>query len=685
MQDFYKQKYLKYKQKYLSLRDSCGYLNKIDPNKKNFNIFGGGDCFKYGLQQHIGECWHDALSMMLFQSDITNENNEFLKLSDHKIHKQYQYLLELFSPENLELNSYKLPTEIYIYYLKNKTNPDINDKITKFLDLSKKYMFGQVKRIENRVKNDIPRYDPEYLLTSFRDGRELFEERIKRDLEKNKERDKEIFKEILLKNPDYPNRDELLKKINMTDAEMEEYKKTPEYQSELELFKQYLDSAYKQKELERIHIESTLPKREKLARQLSIRKSIECSLDILHIAKLFNLTQVTHDKLSHGGTFVVKNLAKEILNLYMDNTNYYYSDTINLSNYYTYSTLINMLNNSQLIGIDIGIMFISGGAHAISAYTCGNNQILYDDNLPEPLKINWKDSLIRILTKIKKTNKIIPIPYFDDDLILYNLDLDQINLENFDNIRQILKEKIDKMYEENKKNILQQMITNPQLEAQKDIILQQLSTLREQLEFQYIQSHIANIYSITPSIMKIAAKTEEEHLLTNVITKLSLKKDDLDIAINRLLNIKKINIGDNDEILNLIKAILDKNTNINLYVIYYLFKIIEKNYDYDYIYVDKIKIQILNKYPQIINNFEDIYTIINNIRIYLYILFLNTPESEIFLENLEDIEKEYIVERIDDERYVNSIKDIVKDIKLNNITNSLFKEKIINILSKYIV
>jgi len=96
--------------------------------------------------------------------------------SDDKIHAQYSKLVELFSPENIEANAYKLPTYIYIYYLKNNSNPDINDKIQKFLDLSKKYMFSQVKRIENRRKQDMPRYDPDYLLTSFRDGKKIFEE-----------------------------------------------------------------------------------------------------------------------------------------------------------------------------------------------------------------------------------------------------------------------------------------------------------------------------------------------------------------------------------------------------------------------------------------------------------------------------------------------------------------------------
>ena len=46
----YKNKYLKYKNKYLSLKKS---------------LKGGANCPKVGFFQHIGECWHDALSMVL--------------------------------------------------------------------------------------------------------------------------------------------------------------------------------------------------------------------------------------------------------------------------------------------------------------------------------------------------------------------------------------------------------------------------------------------------------------------------------------------------------------------------------------------------------------------------------------------------------------------------------------------
>ena len=473
MTDFYRKKYLKYKQKYLELRD----------------MYGGGKCFEYGLQQHKGECWHDSITMMLFQSDITNKNDELLNISDDQINRQYTKLLELFSPENIEKNAYKLPTEIYIYYLKNKTNPDINDNISKFLDISKKYMFGQVKRIKNRLKHDIPRYNPLYLLTSFRDGRELFEEQIIRELKKNDE----LFKEMLLKTPDYPDRENILRRFNMTEKEREEYKKTQEYQLVRQQLTQMINTEYKKRELESKQIESTLPKTEKIARRLSFRKSIECSLHILTIARIFNITQKTKDKLSHGASDNVTKLAKEIINLYVNDKQYYYNDIINFNKISNYNSLINMLDEPKLIGIDIGLNTKNNEGHAISAYMCGNNQILYDDNLSKPIKTNWKDSLKRIL--LKRNNKIEQIPFFEDDLVLANINLDEINIENIDNIKLILKEKIDELYEFNK----QQIIIEPNY----------VSLNRDQIESQYINSHMYFIDSINPSILKIASETEE--------------------------------------------------------------------------------------------------------------------------------------------------------------------------------
>ncbi len=60
----YKEKYLKYKQKYINLKNNL---------KNNFkNNLKGGSCEKcpiWGFQQHYGECWHDSISTIIIFSD----------------------------------------------------------------------------------------------------------------------------------------------------------------------------------------------------------------------------------------------------------------------------------------------------------------------------------------------------------------------------------------------------------------------------------------------------------------------------------------------------------------------------------------------------------------------------------------------------------------------------------------
>jgi len=397
-------KYLKYKHKYIELK------NKI----------GGGKCFKYGLQQHFGECWHDAITMMLFQSDITNSKNEFMSITDDKIHEQYFNLLDLFSPENIKANAYKLPTFIYIYYLKNKSNPDINDKIQTFLDLSKKYMFSQVKRIQNRLKLDIPKYESDYLLTSFRDGKQIYEEDIEQKLRDDLEINKDKLLKFLIDNPDYPmpNKDQFLKKLKMTKEEEDEYMKTSEYETELQKFKTHIEQQYKEKEEYAKQIEMDLPKKEKLGRRTSIRKSIECSIIIGQIFRLFNTIKIKEMTiLSHGGNIYESLLTYEILNLYINDSYYIYTDCIYLTKKNLYNKLFDAIENPNLIGIQSNIKYPSDN-HIISFYTCGGNELLYDDNLPQPIQSKWKISLYNKLSimKIQHDN----IYYYGDPDILEN-------------------------------------------------------------------------------------------------------------------------------------------------------------------------------------------------------------------------------------------------------------------------
>jgi hypothetical protein len=135
--DYYS-KYMKYKNKYLVLKQRGGNVK----------------CLTYGLQQHSGECWHDSIGMMLMQSNIIK--NDFVTTINRLDIDVIQRKLEtLFSPENIDTNAYLLPRIFYIFYLKNKHDMSkINDIISKFLALSYEYVISHKTRMENRMAND---------------------------------------------------------------------------------------------------------------------------------------------------------------------------------------------------------------------------------------------------------------------------------------------------------------------------------------------------------------------------------------------------------------------------------------------------------------------------------------------------------------------------------------------------
>jgi hypothetical protein len=135
--DYYS-KYMKYKNKYLVLKQKGGEVK----------------CLRYGFQQHSGECWHDSVAMMLMQSDII-KNDFVTTISRLNIDEIQRRLETLFSPENIDTNAYLLPRIFYIFYLKNKDDMSkINDIISKFLVLSYKYVISHKTRMENRMENE---------------------------------------------------------------------------------------------------------------------------------------------------------------------------------------------------------------------------------------------------------------------------------------------------------------------------------------------------------------------------------------------------------------------------------------------------------------------------------------------------------------------------------------------------
>ena len=156
----YKEKYLKYKKKYLEMK----------------KMYGSGDCFNYGFQQHFGECWHDSLTMILFQSDVINKNNEFVqKLIDLDVDERTSELQELFSPENFQKNIHKTPTSLYLKYLEYQEYPDKLEDLKKtFLEESNIYIKSLKDRLINRLEFDQERYNPYLYLPYLKNAFELF-------------------------------------------------------------------------------------------------------------------------------------------------------------------------------------------------------------------------------------------------------------------------------------------------------------------------------------------------------------------------------------------------------------------------------------------------------------------------------------------------------------------------------
>ena len=66
--DYY-QKYLKYKNKYLDLKQNI-----------TGGAYTGPVCINKGFRQHKGECWHDAISMALMYAD------EFKEMSQERLY-----------------------------------------------------------------------------------------------------------------------------------------------------------------------------------------------------------------------------------------------------------------------------------------------------------------------------------------------------------------------------------------------------------------------------------------------------------------------------------------------------------------------------------------------------------------------------------------------------------------------
>lgn len=393
--DHYYQKYLKYKNKYLQLRNLALIQN------------GGYNCLQYGFQQHQGECWHDALGMIMMQSDLTSE--EFIKnIKEINVNTKHQELTTMFTGANLDKNAYLLPFEFYLYYLKNKDKPDnnITEVINKFLRLSKEYISNHKQRVENRIKHD--------------------EEMGRYKVSPTKESIAEISLDA----------DNILQQMN--------FYKSMNPQMVIPSRDEYISQALKQKREEYKKDSESTSRSTRLKRAESTTSSLACTTSIIQIYNLILEPGKRRDdfKINRGGTVEHEKIAYEILLLYlMKNdvkTKYYllYDNFIfgihNTNKLYA-NKILKILESDKLIGINVGVTVDKPGDHAISLYKCGDEYKLYDDNIPDGVvKVNWKksieDELLNILND-RPTN--IAYPYNKIALEQYGLQkLNEGQLQN---------------------------------------------------------------------------------------------------------------------------------------------------------------------------------------------------------------------------------------------------------------
>ena len=112
----YKQKYLKYKEKYITLKNQKGgskeeiesKIKKLEPR-----------CAKTSFSQHVGECWNDALQTLICYSDEIKETvqNKLLNLTPTEIidlayfNKREKYLPPIYRRSSTDDEQSKIATK----------------------------------------------------------------------------------------------------------------------------------------------------------------------------------------------------------------------------------------------------------------------------------------------------------------------------------------------------------------------------------------------------------------------------------------------------------------------------------------------------------------------------------------------------------------------------------------------
>ncbi len=352
----YEYLYSKYKNKYLKLKEQ----------------YGGANCLKYGFQQHTGECWHDALGMLLMQSDGLKDIfiSQLHELNTGKLEVVHAKLVDLFSPENIDKNAYLLPSDVYIHYLylqKYLTQIEIDSFIKHFLKLTQEYIKNHIKRALNRIKYDeeLSRYPSNEFNYSIFDELD--------DL------DKEL---IGTTNPDKKRQIKRRMSIHATNV---------------------------------------------------CTNTINNIKDL--IKTYDNMKKINTNIIKQGGNVDSQILAMEILNMYIIRSNPSYENMyidsfyLNTNFHITESDihagkcdLLLKLFNNNLIGIivtgeipyrDELVLSPNMMLHAISLYKCDNVELLYDNNSNGPIHIPWYYSIHEYIksrgtiTKLQMVNTVL--------------------------------------------------------------------------------------------------------------------------------------------------------------------------------------------------------------------------------------------------------------------------------------
>ena len=692
----YKQKYIKYKQKYLELKDSYS-------NLMTGKLNGGGRCYNYGIQQHFGECWHDAITMLLFQSDVTNKDDKFLNINEKMINDANSVLSELFSPKNIDKNAYMLPELIYTYYLKNRDNRDeLMRKIKAFLDISKEYMSGQMLRIQNRNILDISRYPVnDKSLLELDLGEEMFKIKMIDDNYKINIDDIPIYERRLQELEKIP--EKLRTEKNKKDIENINFTIDRIKLSEKEHKEKYVEK-YKRiyEEIDRLSEEyrkdhdkstSVLPPEERRARRNSLSASLTCSNHILKLVNIFDGNPRPIKLIGAGGSIDDKIMAIQIINLYMDINSYYFIKYFDLEDIdiEELEELITLMNDPNLIGLHISVKY-KEEYHSISTYNCNKTQLLYDDNLSKPIKTSWKDSLLELLNNAKNIKTKLIVKYFGDDKVLSQIPLHELSESKMSIIKELIKDKLPKReyYEKD----LEKKIKNQTIQQMSGVKLSEIIKIekyfkeklkrelellpsQKQMEEEYINSRFSSVNMIYFIIKKEKKESEETYIFNNLLSDMEDYKN-IEIGIKRLIEIKGIGSTGSDEDFEKIKKLIIEllENDCNIVVLSYIFILPFIKMDIDKIaknnMIVKLLHEIIKSHPTILEKYGDI----NNKEINIYLLFLNTQGSINYFEKFDESDiqrlKRLITNNIS--YYYSSdfsFSDVDGNIKIDKIMNRI--------------